>query len=132
MIQLNALGKAEILTASATVTPSQKIVFAAALYLIMERGKPVSRARLASMLWPSIPNEGQAHRLRQTLYQLKTLGISVGADRNVMKLARGDAKADFDELSNLQLAAANSADNLIECLPNYAPRLSEAFEQWLD
>ena len=50
MIVLRALGTAEIDTGVATLTPSQEIVFAAALYLIIERGKRVSRARLASLL----------------------------------------------------------------------------------
>ena len=52
MIELHSLGTAEINTGSTTITPSQTIVFAACLYLIMERGKPVSRATLASLLWP--------------------------------------------------------------------------------
>ncbi|MDB4870872.1 MAG: hypothetical protein JWL97_1876, partial [Gemmatimonadales bacterium] len=52
MIVLRALGTAEIDTGVATLTPSQEIVFAAALYLITERGKRVSRARLALLLWP--------------------------------------------------------------------------------
>src|SRR6266576_4111595 len=105
MIELHALGKAEIQTATATLTPSQRILFAAALYLIIERGKSVSRARLCSFLWPDLRHEVQTHRLRQTLYQLKTLGMSVGADRNVLKLARGDARADFEDLSELRFAA---------------------------
>ena len=54
MIVLRALGNAEIETAVTTLTPSQEIVFAAALYLVLERGKRVSRARLASLLWPRV------------------------------------------------------------------------------
>jgi DNA-binding SARP family transcriptional activator len=50
MIVLCALGKAEIDTGVAALTPSQEMVFAAALYLILERGKSVSRKRLASLL----------------------------------------------------------------------------------
>ena len=131
MIQLRALGTAEILTPRATITPSQKIVFAAALYLIVERGKPVGRARLSSMLWPAIRDDARTHRLRQTVYQLKTLGIPVYADRNVLKLRLDEACADFERLSEKGLQAGAS-DSLFECLPNYVPRLSETFQDWLD
>lgn len=71
MIVLRALGTAEIDTGVTTLTPSQEIVFAAALYLILERGKRVSRARLASLLWPRVAEKARAHRLRQTILQLK-------------------------------------------------------------
>ncbi|MGH7602923.1 MAG: hypothetical protein ACRENK_02875, partial [Gemmatimonadaceae bacterium] len=77
MIVLRALGTAEIDTGVSTLTPSQEIVFAAALYLILERGKRVSRAHLAAMLWPGAPDQARAHRLRQTIFQLKKLGILV-------------------------------------------------------
>jgi len=65
MIVLRALGTAEIDTGVATLTPSQEIAFAAALYLILEGGKNVSRKRLASLLWPRVPEKARMHRLRQ-------------------------------------------------------------------
>ena len=70
MIELRSLGAAEIRTGSATLTPAQEIVFAAALYLIIERGKTLSRSKLMSLLWPDIDPSAQSHRLRQTIYQL--------------------------------------------------------------
>jgi DNA-binding SARP family transcriptional activator len=75
MIFLRALGTAEIDTGTVTLTPSQEIVFAAALYLIVERGKPVSRNLIASLLWPRVAETARSHRLRQTLLQLKKVGF---------------------------------------------------------
>jgi DNA-binding SARP family transcriptional activator len=82
MIALRALGTAEIDTGTAIITPTQEIVFAAALYLILERDYRVSHTHLASLLWPSVPEQPRAHRLRQTILRLNKLGLSVRADRN--------------------------------------------------
>lgn len=131
MIVLRALGTAEIDTGVTTLTPSQEIVFAAALYLILERGKRVSRARLASLLWPRVPEKARAHRLRQTILQLKKLGIMVKADRDNVQLSQFDARSDVDDLSGPDLAPVLRQDSL-EFLPGYSPRLSEPFRDWVD
>src|SRR6266550_9219300 len=99
MIVLRALGNAEIDTGVATLTPSQAMVFAAALYLILERGKHVSRRRLASILWPRVAEKARAHRLRQTIHQMKKLGIPLEADRDTVKLFKHELRSDIDELA---------------------------------
>src|SRR3982074_309197 len=110
MIVLRALGTAEIDTGVTTLTPSQEIVFAAALYLILERGKRVSRARLASLLWPRVPEKARTHRLRQTILQLKKLGIMVRADRDNMQVSQFDARSDIEDLSGPDAAQALRKD----------------------
>ena len=131
MITLRALGNAEIETSVTTITPSQEIVFAAALYLILERGHRVSRTRLTSLLWPRAAEKVGAHRLRQTILQLKKLGVVVQADRDNLKLLQHDARSDLDSLStpNPTLATGHGP---LEFLPGYAPRSSEPFRDWLD
>src|SRR5947208_7488184 len=99
MIELRALGTAEIHTGSATLTPSQEVVFAAALYLILERGTSVSRRHLSSLLWPEAPEKVRAHRLRQTLHQLKKLGVSVRADRYKLEFSKQASFCDFDRIA---------------------------------
>src|ERR1700682_691902 len=131
MIVLRALGMAEIETGVTTLTPSQEIVFAAALYLILERGKRVSRARLASLLWPRVPEKARAHRLRQTILQLKKLGITVRADRDNLQLSQFDARSDIEDLAGADLAPVLKKDSL-EFLPGYSPRLSESLRDWVD
>lgn len=131
MIVLRALGTAEIDTGVTTLTPSQEIVFAAALYLILERGKRVSRARLAGLLWPRVPEKARAHRLRQTILQLKKLGIMVRADRDNLQLSQFDAQSDLEDLAAPDLAAVLRRDSL-EFLPGYNPRLSEPLRDWVE
>lgn len=131
MIVLRALGTSEIETEVATLTPSQEIVFAAALYLVLERGRRVSRARLASMLWPRIPEKKRAHRLRQTIFQMKKLGVVVNADRDNLQLAQHEARTDVDEVL-LSAPATVLEHHSLEFLPGYNPRLSEALCDWVD
>ena len=131
MIILRSLGTAEIETAVSTLTPSQEVVFAAALYMILERGKRVSRARLASLLWPSVAEKARAHRLRQTVLQLKKLGIRLVADRDNLQLTKQDARSDSDDLA-LNHPALSAPESSLEFLPGYTPRLSEGLRDWVD
>jgi DNA-binding SARP family transcriptional activator/tetratricopeptide (TPR) repeat protein len=131
MIFLRALGAAEIDTGTVILTPSQEIVFAAALYLIVERGKPVSRNLLASLLWPRVVETARAHRLRQTLLQLKKAGFLVSADRNTLQCSPHECRSDIIELggpdSDSWVAHAS-----LEFLPGYSPTFSDSFRDWVD
>jgi len=130
MIFLRALGTAEIDTGTVTLTPSQEIVFAAALYLIVERGKPVSRNLIASLLWPTVPERARAHRLRQTILQLKKLGIAIAADRDALRLAENGAQSDAGNFSDKDFPLCEKRG--FEFLPGYNPSFSEPFQDWVD
>jgi DNA-binding SARP family transcriptional activator len=130
MIFLRALGTAEIDTGVVTLTPSQEIVFAAALYLIVERGKPVSRNLVASLLWPMVAESARAHRLRQTIHQLKKLGIAIDANRDVVRLAENGAQSDISSFSDKDFHLCERRG--FEFLPGYNPSFSEPFQDWVD
>src|ERR1700681_4607942 len=130
MIFLRALGTAEIDTGTVTLTPSQEIVFAAALYLIVERGRPVSRNRIASLLWPRVAESARAHRLRQTIHQLKKLGIAIDADRDVLRFAENGAQSDISSFSDEDYPLYERRG--FEFLPGYNPTFSEPFLDWVD
>src|SRR5947207_1122406 len=131
MIELRSLGTAEINTGSAKLTPSQEVVFAAALYLVLERGKRLSRALVASLIWPACSEEQRAHRFRQTLLQLKKMGFHVQADRDTVLLPTNEAHSDFDLLSG-SAEVKISEEQSLEFLPGYNPRFSGGFREWVD
>ena len=131
MIALRALGTAEIVTGKSTITPSQEIIFAAALYLILEHGNRVSRTHLASLLWPAVPERARAHRLRQTILQLKKLGLTIKADRDNLSLSEHEVRSDADSLSSTAGFKALDKRSLA-FLPGYSPRFSEPMRDWLD
>ena len=129
MIELRTLGTSEIQTESSTLTPSQEVVFAAALYLILERDTPVRRAALASLLWADAPPRTRGHRLRQTLFQLKRLGVKVLATRDAVQISLPDTHVDFEGLADLPLS---ESPKTVEFLPGYDPSISRAFQDWID
>jgi DNA-binding SARP family transcriptional activator len=131
MVMLRTLGTAEIETAIGVLTPSQEVVFAAALFLLLNRDIRASRARVAALLWPGIGNESRAHRLRQTLLQLKKSGIGVKADRTTLHVPSSTVQSDIECLSSGNLNFFARADSL-EFLPGYNPRCSAAFRDWVD
>ncbi len=131
MIELRALGNAEIQTDKTTLTPSQEIVFASALYLVLERGKRVSRSGLAELLWPRIETTTRSHRMRQTLLQLKNLGVPVSADRSVVRISTERLRIDVDDTRAIETSALRD-HNSLEFLPGYSPRFSEPFRDWVD
>jgi tetratricopeptide (TPR) repeat protein len=69
--------------------------------------------------------------LRQTILQLKKLGITVKADRDNLQLSQLEARSDVDDLSGPDLAPVLTKDSL-EFLPGYSPRLSEPFLDWVE
>lgn len=131
MLELRALGNAEIVTDKATLTPSQEIVFASALYLILERKKRVSRTSLAEILWPKVDPATRSHRLRQTLLQLKKLGFPLRADNNTVGIRVDTSLADVGGLHALEKGVLPSGGP-VEFLPGYSPRFSEPFRDWVD
>jgi len=131
MITLRALGNAEIETSVTTLTPSQEIVFASALYLILERRKRISRAALAALLWPRVEESARAHRLRQTILQLKKADIGLAADRNHVLLAEREVSVDTDACAAME-PHEFAVQQSFEFLPGYSPSFSEPFRDWVD
>ncbi|HEY1951883.1 MAG TPA: hypothetical protein VGG76_03665, partial [Gemmatimonadaceae bacterium] len=131
MVTLRALGAAEIQTAAARLTPSQEIVFGAGLFLLLQPGNRTSRDRLARLLWPAVGDDSRAHRLRQTLLQLKKHGLDVEADRTTLRLPADKIQSDLAPLSGGTVSSFEELDSL-EFLPGYSPRFSEPFRDWVD
>src|SRR5437660_1569747 len=118
MIELRAIGTAEIRTAITILRPSQDIVFAAALFLVMQRGKPIARDRFAEILWPNAGRSPRRHRLRQTLLQLKKLGFAVAATRDTVVF---DAEVATDGDLIEQMSVDGTDPESVAWLPGYNP-----------
>jgi DNA-binding SARP family transcriptional activator len=131
VIVLRSLGTAEIETLVTTLTPSKEILFAAALYLILERGKRISRTRLSELLWPEAAEKTRSHRLRQTILQIKRAGFQLHTDRDTIWLSPHEVRCD-PSASAIDTAESNRAPETLEFLPGYSPRFSEGFSDWVD
>jgi len=129
MIEFRALGNAQIVTDIAVLTPAQPVVFAAAIYLILHREKPTPRSALVELIWPEIDSVSGAHRLRQTLLQLKKLGLKIRASRDSVIL---DESVTSDASPAGIESVIDDDRQSVAFLPGYNPQFSTSFANWLD
>ena len=80
MIRLRTLGDSTIEVGTSRIGPDSTVLFALLLYLAVERGRPIPRARLRELLWPGVPEKKAWHSLRQLLYRLRQMGVPIDAD----------------------------------------------------
>src|SRR5688500_14709318 len=108
-IRLFVLGDARIETPKGEIEPTAEIVFAAALYLILERREPVSRKQLTEILWPGVKPSLASHRMRQTLLKLRQLGFpAVPHGKSRIALASNHVVVDYSEFVLRQIKSASA------------------------
>jgi DNA-binding SARP family transcriptional activator/tetratricopeptide (TPR) repeat protein len=129
-IELRSLGDCAVHAGDRRIDPRAHVTFAALLHLVIEAGKTLPRSHIQSLLWPYARPVEARHRLRQTIYELKRIGIELVADdRNVTLVADG-VLVDFrDAIANCQ---QDCRALFKDFLPDYTPRISPAFEDWLE
>src|SRR5688572_7726091 len=122
-----------IVTPATTIDPSAEIVFAAALYLLLERSEPVSRRSIQAVLWPDASDGTAAHRLRQTLLKLRRLGFPIGvAGKGHVSLATESVRVDYEDFLATRNGLERSGNDALVLLPAYEPRFSQRYLEWLD
>lgn len=131
-IRLCVLGDARIETGKAVIEPSATMVFAAALFFILERAKPVSRSAVAAILWPNASSDKSSHRLRQTLLRLRKLGVPIDTIGRAKLCLRGDATIDCEDLVSSTISLSQFAPYQLYLLGAYDPNISVEYSQWLE
>ena len=133
MIYLHTLGDTLIKVGEKEIRPTKPMLFAALLYLGIERGRRVPRAALQEMLFPKSDERSGAHSLRQLLYKLRQLGAPIEGDADSVLLeatsVQDDAAAELDFTNG---HASHASRYALGLLPEYTPRLSERYEEWLE
>ncbi|MFN2398823.1 MAG: AAA family ATPase [Gemmatimonadaceae bacterium] len=135
MIRLKSLGQCVIEAGSSRLGPETEILFGVLLYLVMERGRRVSRAKLAEIFWPEAAERRANHCLRQTLYRLRTMDSCIETDHSSAMIE--DSNADVDYAVYLEDALElpfGRADQTVVAtfLPGYSPTFSAPFADWVD
>lgn len=91
VVTLHTVGECRIVVAHAAgttaLTPASDRLFTLTLLLAAEAGRPVPRARIAAWLWPGLSATAARHALRQLLYRLRRLGVTVDGDDAHLALA---------------------------------------------
>jgi DNA-binding SARP family transcriptional activator len=133
MILVHTLGTALIDAGRWPIKPTSPRKFALLLYLSAERGRRIPRSFLQELIFPNQAERNARHSLRELVYQLRQLGVSLNAGPDGVELLGSEVRADYDQILSAQtierehvLAATGGF------LPGYSPTHSEAFTEWYE
>ncbi len=130
--RVSLIGAPRIETPAGELPSSKPVVFAAALYLLLQRGRRVRRAELAALLWPDADDAARGERLRWLVAQLKGHGIAVQARSPEIVIDAGEVAVDVEELLASAPGAGLDAQELGDLLAGYEPDVSDRFTLWLE
>jgi DNA-binding SARP family transcriptional activator len=132
-IRLRSIGDARIETSRSVIEPTAHVVFAMALYLLLERAKPSSRAALAEMLWPGVTPKLRGHRLRQTLLKLRRAGFFIEpVGRAQIRLGHQNVWIEHERLTTDGVGTDNLELSHLRPLSGFDPKLSLDYTDWLE
>ena len=135
MIRLRGLGQCTLEVGDTRLLPAAETLFATALYLVLEGGRPIARRVLMEVLWPTVSERRAAHSLRQVLYRLNGLGAGLRCERMDVLLPAHRLETDCAALlathDSVELERLAASD-LGEFLPGYSPQISAAYAEWLE
>ncbi len=119
----------------ARVTPSAETLFAAALYLVLEAGRPIERREIIDIIWAGVADRKASQCLRQTLYKLNSMGAALRCTRTHVVLPGRSVQSDCGTL--LEASERAEMERLADTvpgafLPGYSPRFSVPYVEWLE
>lgn len=135
MIEARCFGRSEIVTPVGQILPTSELVFAFALYLCVRAGEYVPRTELIELFWPTAAEAKGRHSLRQMLYRLKEVGVTLDEDGELLSLSPARVRCDLaDALHADWIIEADEADIAAACdaLPGLTRRFSERYGEWID
>ena len=136
MIRLHVLGECRIEADGGRIGPDSERLFAALLYLAMQRGRSVPRGALIHLLWPGAPEENGRHNLRQTIYKARRQGAALECTQTNLLLPADGVDAGLLGVLEAALASGDLGGDLPsglgEFLPGYAPSFSAPLAEWLE
>ncbi len=135
MIQVRALGTAEVQIGRNRITKRTELVLAVAVYLCMRAGERVSRNAIIDVFWPGgDPLKGR-HSLRQMLYKLRLKGFALDVDAEELYL--DPTGVDCDATAALAESWPEAAEpwmieNSGAFLSVVTREISPQFREWID
>lgn len=132
MIYLHTLGDTLIKVGEKEVRPSAPLVFAALLYLSVERGRRVPRAALQELFFPESDERSGSHNVRQLLYKLRQLGVTLVTDQSFVTFQADELLDDCAGSTMRGWSDYQAAGAARGFVPDYQPFPSKRFEEWLE
>jgi DNA-binding SARP family transcriptional activator len=126
VLRLELVGRSVAYVGERRIDPTAEIVFAALLYLGLERGRRIPRAELAELFWPNVARGVRSARLRWLLTKLRNLGLP-------LETGATDAFVDWVDV-HVDAAKPGAFDEtwFSGVLPRYEPGFSSAFRDWVE
>jgi len=136
-MELKVLGRLEIRDGGEPVELRAKKAGALLAYLAVEHGRPITRERLATLLWGGTNDERARHNLRQALSKIRrTCGSIVLSEGESVAIDRAACTIDVVEFE--RLANSDDPETLSNCLDLYRGELLDGpqprgieYEEWL-
>jgi DNA-binding SARP family transcriptional activator len=132
-IRLRIVGENVIEVGNKRLTPTSPQLFALVLFLAIEHQRDVPRAELLELLYPDDSRLEFSHRLRQSLYKLKSMGAPLDFGDGTVR-ADG-AKVINDVARLLSDGWEHRKERLLrsfEVLPHYRPPSCAPLIEWVE
>ena len=132
-ISVHTLGRVAIQMERRSIGPSAGRPFALLLYLASRRGQWTPRRVLQELFFPRTAEARAGHSLRQLVYRLRQLGVSVQTDSDGVQIAASDVWIDWiDILERGELGTPDMELVAQGLFPAYAPEVSEGYREWFE
>ena len=133
MLRALTFGQCAFETPVARIAPDSEVHFGLLLSIVSAPADGVARDEVVSRLWPRAAGEDGRHCLRQAMYRLRQLGVSV--QLNAGRIVLHDARSALD-VHSLLYGTPTQAElvrlGAMSFLPSYEPSLGESFDHWLE
>lgn len=133
MVTLRALGESVIEIGDVRIGPDAEIIFALLTYLIIERGRPVSRGELVELFWAGQEDGKARHCLRQAIYKLRRMGVPIATRPDGYLLPTNAATVDIDSVGEVNNKLfSNGGNSTLDVLPTPPVATSTPYRKWLE
>lgn len=134
-IEVRGLSAAEIRVGETRITPSQERVFQTVFYLAIRAGERIPRSDLVETLWGTEPTARGRQSLRQMLYRLRQMGLTLDESGDTVQLDPARLRCDVSEALRDEWVSTAGADAVwaaADLLPGTGQRTTPGFEEWLE
>ncbi|CAN5280199.1 hypothetical protein BH09GEM1_BH09GEM1_01900 [soil metagenome] len=134
IVRLSVVGDCLIRVDDVSIDPSSTHLFALLLVLALDNGRRIPRSELQRLLFAEdVLTPRASHNLRQLLYRIRRLGVSLEETGTGLRLAIGSVSPLEEQLRSGDLGACEDLTAAsVAFLPSYCPRLPQPFLEWLD
>src|SRR5258708_4054640 len=132
MVHLSTIGPVTVRVGSTRFAAESQRAGALLFYLVVERGKEIPRRALLPLFFPRSSEQAGSHSLRQLIYRLRNLGAALPGD-TIVTLPQDAATWDVEAIESRGQCTDAELDALSQgYLSDFAPKVSDAFDEWID